>query len=119
MKVIIAGTRTVAEMRYLHRVLVTTELPITTILTGGARGVDTLALRYAKQHGIPCEVYPADWETHGRAAGPIRNRTMAQHGEALIALWDGCSAGTRNMIETMRGYGKPVEVCLLPNRTRL
>jgi hypothetical protein len=55
-------------------------------------------------------VFPADWKTHGKAAGPIRNRQMAKNAEALIALWDGNSRGTKNMIETATKLGLKVYV---------
>ena len=43
---------------------------------------------------------------HDKAAGPIRNRQMAEYADYLIAFWDGESRGTRNMIETMKKLGK-------------
>jgi len=119
MKVIIGGTRDITEKQYLDKALAATQFPISAILSGGARGVDALARRYAWQHRIPFEEYPADWDEHGRAAGPLRNRRMAQEGDALIALWDGHSRGTRNMIEAMKALRKPVEVYLVPNCERI
>ena len=59
---------------------------------------------------LPLQIYRADWETHGRAAGPIRNRKMAENASALIALWDGASRGTKNMIETAQKKGLLVYV---------
>ena len=50
--------------------------PITTLIHGGAKGADYLAARWAENNGIPCKAYPADWDRHGRAAGPIRNQMM-------------------------------------------
>lgn len=57
---------------------------------------------------IPVKRFPADWDRHGRAAGPIRNCQMAQYADALIAIWDGKSRGTKNMIDEMNKCGKPV-----------
>ena len=119
MKVIIAGTRDVSDMRCLLKALEVTAFQVSTILSGGARGIDTLAYQYGKRHNIPVELYPADWDNLGRAAGPIRNDQMAEAGDALIALWDGVSPGTKNMIDAMKARGKPVEVYLVPNCTKL
>jgi hypothetical protein len=54
--------------------------------------------------------FPADWDQHGKAAGPIRNREMAEYADELIALWDGKSRGTKNMIDEMLKVGKPVHI---------
>lgn len=55
----------------LHR-----RFPAMTVITGGATGADAMAASWALDHGIPQEVYQADWHAHGRAAGPKRNRKM-------------------------------------------
>ncbi|MBR1697914.1 MAG: DUF2493 domain-containing protein, partial [Anaerovibrio sp.] len=80
------------------------------IVSGHAPGADTLGERYAHEHGLKCELYPADWNTHGKAAGPIRNAEMANNADALIAFWDGESRGTKNMIETAKAKGLRVAV---------
>ena len=70
-----------------------------TIIEGGAKGTDALAKRYAEDHGHTLKEFPADWEKHGRAAGPIRNSEMVdfvkgmEH-RAAIFFWDGKSRGT-------------------------
>jgi hypothetical protein len=72
------------------------------IVSGCARGADTLGERYAKERGYPIAKYPADWDTHGKKAGPIRNEQMAKNADALIAFPIGRSPGTRNMITQAR-----------------
>lgn len=67
---------------------------------GGARGADTLGERWAKDHGVPTVLMPADWATHGKKAGPIRNTEMAQITDVLVAFWDGHSRGTQHMLRT-------------------
>lgn len=80
------------------------------IISGHASGADSLGERYAQERGLQCEQHPADWKTHGKAAGPIRNAEMAAVADALIAFWDGQSRGTRHMIETARAKGLKVAV---------
>ena len=63
------------------------------IVSGHASGADTLGERFAAEHNLLCELHPADWDKHGRAAGPIRNAEMADVADALIAFWDGMSRG--------------------------
>ena len=81
-----------------------------TIMSGMARGADSLAVRYAAERGLALIERPADWLRNGRRAGFMRNETMAQEADSLVAFWDGHSRGTQHMIETMRRLNKPVRV---------
>ena len=80
------------------------------VISGGARGADRLGERYAREHGLPFRVFPADWERDGNSAGPKRNALMAANADALIAFWDGASKGTKNMIEIARSRGLLIRV---------
>ena len=71
------------------------------IISGGARGADTLGEKYAQDEGFSLEVFPANWNKFGKSAGFIRNEQMAEIADALIAFWDGKSHGTKHMIEIM------------------
>jgi hypothetical protein len=77
------------------------------IVSGGAPGPDTWAAKWAERAGKRCTVFPADWDSYGKAAGPRRNGTMSAYGDFLIALWDGSSKGTHDMIRQMAAYKKP------------
>lgn len=99
MKVIIAGSRHINDMSALRRAIELSKFDITEIVSGGASGVDTLGEIYAAEKGIPVKRFPADWDKHGRSAGPIRNGEMAEYADALIAVWHGASRGTANMIK--------------------
>ena len=104
-RTIIAGGRDLPEVmthwRALDRARIT--LSITEVVCGGARGGDTIGRQWAEDRGIPVKMFPADWKTHGRAAGPIRNQQMADYAEALIALPGG--RGTADMIERAQKRG--------------
>lgn len=83
------------------------------VIAGGARGVDEAGALWAQVDQIPVVVMPADWVRDGKRAGPIRNRAMAAAaGEAgrLLAIWDGVSRGTADMIEVMRALGRPIYI---------
>ena len=82
----------------------------TVVISGTASGADRLGEAWAAKSGVPCERFPADWNRHGKAAGPIRNEQMADHAEALIALWDGASRGTAHMINAANRKGLRVHV---------
>jgi hypothetical protein len=88
-KTIIAGSRNIVEYQALLDAIEASGFEITEVVSGGARGVDSLGERYAKEKGISLKIFPADWESHGRKAGIMRNTEMAHYADALIAVWDG------------------------------
>ncbi len=110
MKLIIAGSRTITDYSLLKTALDNNGLPITTIISGGARGVDQLGERYAKENGIDLIIMPANWDLHGRSAGYKRNVAMAQIADGLLAFWDGQSKGTKHMIDIATSKNLPVIV---------
>ena len=71
------------------------------VVSGHARGADTLGEKYAQDEGFTLEIYPAQWKKFGKRAGYRRNEQMAEVADALIAEWDGKSHGTKHMIEIM------------------
>lgn len=78
---------------------------ITLIIEGGARGADTLARQFGQFAGIPVQTFPADWQKHGKGAGPIRNAQMLREGRPdLVVAFPG-GRGTANMIEQARKAG--------------
>lgn len=77
-----------------------------TIVSGGAKGVDSLAKQYALSNNIPYEEYAADWNKYGKSAGPIRNLQMAEICDDAIIFWDRKSRGTKDMIEKLKQLGK-------------
>ena len=59
------------------------------------------------------EIYPADWEKYGRAAGPKRNKKIAEISDYIICFWDGKSIGTKSLLSFAEKYGKPVKIKLI------
>ena len=102
MKVIIAGSRSLPvdhpAIYYVADAYLKSGLKATEIVSGGCRGVDLAGEAFAQERGIPIKRFIPDWDTHGKAAGPIRNKQMAEYGDALIAIWDGISRGTGSMV---------------------
>lgn len=112
MKVIVAGSRNFNNYSLLEKTLNSfseTHGSIE-IVSGGARGADTLGERYAKEHNCPLKVFPAEWDKFGKGAGYIRNAEMAAYADALVAFWDGQSKGTKHMIELAQRSGLTVQV---------
>lgn len=99
MKVIIAGGRNVTTYAYVEEAIIQSGFNITEVVSGCARGADTLGEQWATRNNVALKKFPADWDTHGKRAGHIRNCQMGDYAEALIALWDGESRGTKHMID--------------------
>ena len=83
---------------------------VTEIVSGGARGVDTLAREYAAARGIPLVEFLPQYERYGRAAPLKRNAEIAAYADEVLAFWDGRSIGTQSAIAEFRIRGKKVTV---------
>ena len=85
------------------------------IVSGGARGADTLAERYADERGLRKVVMKAEWDRYGEKAGYIRNREMHKYisrakKRGVVAFWDGNSPGTRSNFSLAKEYGNDIRV---------
>lgn len=111
-KVIVAGGRDFASFTRLCMILDGhfREAGVIEIVSGGARGVGSMAEKWARTRGVYCEVHPADWRKYGKRAGMVRNAEMAEIADDLVAIWDKKSRGTAAMIDMMLKRGKPVTV---------
>lgn len=123
MKVIIAGTRykdadqrvPFDDYNLVAEAVARSGFNITEVVSGCAIGADRLGERWAASNSIPVKempATPADWDQYGKAAGPMRNRRMAEYADAAIVVWDGKSPGSRNMVENMIRRKKPYYVAL-------
>lgn len=110
MRVVIAGSRSITDYAALQHAIAQTDFSITEVVSGCARGPDSLGEQWADLNGIPVKQFPADWGRFGRAAGHYRNSDMADYADAAIILWDGESRGTLDMIDKMRRARKRCEV---------
>ena len=106
-KVIVAGSRLMFQYNIVEKVLdeVFKEHSDIEIVSGNAKGADSLGELYAAKKNIKLAKFPADWKAHGKAAGAIRNREMAEYADSCIVFWDGISRGSKNMIETATKLG--------------
>lgn len=109
MNIIVAGNRNYLNQGHVYSVLSTEVKYDDVIISGGARGVDRIAINYAVTNSIDCKIMNANWDRYGKSAGFIRNTEMAKIGDRLIAFYNG-SSGTRHMINAMKAVNKPVLV---------
>lgn len=106
MRVIVCGGRDYSDRDTVRRVISALH-PDTTVVQGGARGADHLAQWAAHAFRLTVETHPAEWDTHGKAAGPIRNRHMLSLGADLVIAFPGGS-GTAHMVTLAQTAGVPV-----------
>lgn len=109
-KYIIAGGRDFKCYEYLSEKCLEIIGEGSEIVSGGANGADYLGERFAKENGIVIKKFPANWNLHGKSAGPIRNKQMAEYADALICFWDGKSRGTKNMIDEATTRGLEIHI---------
>jgi hypothetical protein len=118
MRVIIAGSRTINSMAELEKAIVSSGWNITDVIDGAHwQGVDVLSKRWTIDHSVPHYPVPAQWQRFGRAAGPIRNRYMAEckQADGCIIVWDGTSTGSMSMKEEADKMGIPVYLHIISN----
>jgi len=124
MKLIIAGTRELEDKKcvieLIDKVVKDYELDVTEVIEGECRGPDKFGREWAEKRGIKVTKYPAEWDYHGRQAGPIRNQKMSEVGDMLLAfVLNGqvCGikdvvfemhSGTFDMINKMKAKYKPI-----------
>ncbi len=116
MKTIIAGSRDIDDYDVIKTAVLNSGYVITEVVSGRAKGVDKLGERWATDNNIPVKEFPAHWNTYGKTAGFRRNNEMAKYADALIAVWDGRSKGTRHMIDTATREGLRVYVQVVGER---
>lgn len=121
MRVLVCGSRTFTDERIIRLALFGAVaeahalLGDLDVIHGGAQGADALAHQVAVNDLLDVEEYPADWDTHGKAAGPIRNQQMLDEGkpDLVLAFVDkplAESRGTADMVRRARAAGVPTYV---------
>jgi hypothetical protein len=107
MRTIIAGSRVITDYSIVETAVAQSGFKdqITEVVSGTAPGVDQLGEQWARAHEIPISRFPANWQQFGKRAGYVRNSKMAENADALIAVWDGKSKGTKHMIDTATRRG--------------
>jgi predicted Rossmann fold nucleotide-binding protein DprA/Smf involved in DNA uptake len=112
MRLAIVGSRTAGpDLAQLLRAEVDRlGAPITLIVSGGARGADTLARELARERGIPLAEHLPDYHRHGRGAPLLRNKLIVDDADVVLALWDGASRGTMHTVRYAQEQGKRVVV---------
>jgi hypothetical protein len=106
MKVAVIGSRNFNDYEKVKQVLSTKN--ITLLVSGGAKGADTLGQKYAEEHDIETKIFLPDWEKYGKKAGFLRNSDIINESELVIAFWDGVSKGTLDSLKKAKKENKNI-----------
>lgn len=79
---------------------------IVSIVSGGAKGADTMGERYADKFGLDKLIFYPDWNKYGKRAGFLRNIDIIKNCDVCVAFWDGESHGTKHDIDLCKEYNK-------------
>jgi hypothetical protein len=121
LRLIIAGSRDITDYEALRAALVASRLwkkhkHNIEVVSGAARGVDTLGEIFADRNGLKVHSHPADWDSYGKRAGYIRNAEMADNADALLLLWDGKSKGSQHMYDIAKSKGLEIHAFIYCGR---
>ena len=110
MNVIIAGSRSITDLSVIRKAVADSRFDIDIIVSGCAPGVDSTAEALATELHAYIRRFPADWKKFGKRAGYLRNTQMAEYADALIAIWDGKSPGTKHMLNIAKKHDLEVHL---------
>jgi hypothetical protein len=117
MRILIAGSRTYNDYNNFCDIMDFIIKEYTNgnieIVSGGAKGADTLAEKYAKEKQLPITIFPAKWEEYGKSAGFIRNVEMHNYinevsNRMCVCFWDGLSRGTQHNFKLCKKFDTPL-----------
>jgi hypothetical protein len=113
MKVAVIGSRSFDNYNKVVETL--SKIKITEIVSGGAKGADSLGERYANENNIPTKIFLPDWEKYGKTAGFKRNTEIIENAELVVAFWDMESKGTKDSISKAEKLNKKVLIINVNN----
>ena len=109
MKLLIAGSRGIDDFDISEYMPENVEV----IISGGAKGIDTIAEKYADDHGIEKIIIRPDYARYGRAAPIKRNEEMVEIADYVLVIWDGKSRGTKYTADYATKKNKIVKIVLV------
>ena len=109
-KIGVVGSRTFNDYQLLKSTLDPLKDVICLIVSGGAKGADSLAEQWAKENGVPTTIFVPDWDLYGKSAGYRRNVQIVEEADHILAFWDKKSKGTKHSIDLARKLKKKCSV---------
>ncbi len=113
----VVGSRSFNDYDFLKKMLQWHDIRL--IVSGGAKGADSLAEKYAAECGIPTKIRKPNWDKFGKSAGFRRNEEIVEDSDEIVAFWDGKSKGTIHTINLAEQAGKPVHIYKFEDNTSI
>jgi len=112
MKLAVVGSRNFNDYPLMKKYLdkIHSIEPITLIVSGGALGADTYAECWAEDNKVSRKIFKPEWNKYGKKAGFLRNVTIIENSNKVIAFWDGKSRGTKHSIDLAKKQGKKCKI---------
>jgi hypothetical protein len=113
MKLAIVGSRDFNDYEFLKKTVEPIKKNVTLVVSGGAKGADSLGERWAKENNIPTQIFYPDWNKYGKSAGFKRNVEIVDNCDAVVAFQINESKGTQHTINIATDKGKKIKVIKL------
>ena len=112
MKIAIVGSRNFKDYNTFKKIIdnIISKFENVEFVSGGAKGADEFAYKYAKENSIPIKIYFPNWEKYEKAAGYKRNKQIWQEADIGIAFWDGKSKGTTHSFDLAKEMNKKLSI---------
>lgn len=115
LKVMVTGSRDWPFPTLVHEQLILAlkeaDRPITLIHGDCPTGADHFASTYWDLLGLEQIRYPADWDSLGLKAGPLRNKTMIESiPQLVLAFQFNNSKGTQHSINLAKQHNVPIRI---------
>lgn len=114
MKIAVVGSRDFKDKEFVCQIISERFIMCcdyrATLVSGGARGVDSIAEEFANAHLIKTIIFKPDWDKYGKSAGFIRNKLIIDEADMVLAFWNGSSKGTKHSIDLAIKAGKPLNI---------
>ena len=111
MNLLIVGSRSIKEFDLAPHIPCDTSL----IISGGARGIDTIAEEYADNYSIPKKIIKPQYNIYGRGAPIKRNEEMVDIADKILVIWDGISKGTDYTVKYAKKKNKDIKIIMVKN----
>lgn len=110
MKLAVIGSRGFSDRARLYSVLAAVKTPISCIVSGGAKGADSMAEEWALAHNVETRIFYPDYKAYEKRAPLVRNELIIREADAVLAFWDGESRGTAHALDYARRAGRPTKI---------
>jgi hypothetical protein len=110
---LICGSRNFDNYEIVSETIKNLDIGFDLIISGGAKGADTLAKKYCVDNNINIKEYLPEWDRYGRGAGIQRNKEMLKVSDFVLIFWDGKSKGTKFNVEYCQKNNKEHKIILI------